>query len=57
VPGLDAYASKVLVLGLVCHHAPNAQTLVQAIDNLEKLEQLTERLLTASSWQELRSDL
>jgi hypothetical protein len=35
----------------------SAQSAIQAIDNLEKLEQLTERLLTASSWQELLRDV
>jgi hypothetical protein len=35
----------------------SAQSAIQAIDNLGKLEQLTERLLTASSWQELLRDV
>jgi predicted transposase YdaD len=34
----------------------SAQSAIQAIDNLQKLEQLTERLLSASSWQKLLRD-
>ena len=56
---LQAMRSTLLRLGLQRFGPPTepAQNAIQTIDNLERLEQLTERLLTASSWQELLRDV
>ena len=56
---VEAMRSTLLRLGRQRFGPPteSAQSAIQAIDNLEKLEQLTERLLTASSWQELLRDV
>jgi hypothetical protein len=56
---LQAMRSTLLRQGRLRFGPPteSAQSAIQAIDNLEKLEQLTERLLTASSWQELLRDV
>ena len=56
---VEAMRSTLLRQGRLRFGPPTefAQSAIQAIDNLEKLEQLTERLLTASSWQELLRDV
>ena len=56
---LQAMRSTLIRLGRQRVGPPteSAQSAIQVIDNLEKLKELTERLLTASSSQELRRDV